>query len=153
VYQIGRRRGFGRLMMMALHADEEWFCRAAWSRIANAPKPPDVVHAHALHQTARLRRGAQPVVINLPGPPHPRYTADLRLADAVIADGWAAANLPAVLGRPVDSVPKGVDSTLFSPDPVSGERTRAALGLVGKRVVVVVSRLVPIKNVALLVRA
>src|SRR5213593_1606675 len=29
VYRWGNTRGFGRLTMTALHADEEWFCRAA----------------------------------------------------------------------------------------------------------------------------
>jgi glycosyltransferase involved in cell wall biosynthesis len=150
VYRVGRRRGFGRLMMMALHGDEEWFCRAAWSRIAARPVQPDIVHAHALHQTARLRRGNIPVVINLPGPPHPRYAHDLSLADAIVADGWAAANLPASLGRRVEPVPKGVDALLFRPDGVD---KRADLGLEGKRVIIAVSRLVPIKNIRLLIDA
>ena len=150
VYQFGRRRGFGRLLMWALHGDEEWFCRAAWRRIMASPNPPDIVHAHALHQAARLQRGGIPVVINLPGPPHARYTADLRRAAALVADGWAATHLPAVLGVPVASVPKGVDTKLFHPE---GPNRRGALGLDGKRVVVSVSRLVPIKNMRLLVDA
>src|SRR5213593_4419902 len=54
VYRYQRRRGFGRLTMTALHADETWFCRAAWRRIAAGPRKPDLVHAHALHQAARL---------------------------------------------------------------------------------------------------
>src|SRR5438094_914100 len=54
VYRFQNRRGFGRLTMAALHADEEWFCRAAWRKIAASPTArPDVVHAHALHQAAR----------------------------------------------------------------------------------------------------
>lgn len=150
VYRLQHRRGFGRLTLHALHADEEWFCRAAWRRIAARGNPPDVVHAHALHQAARLRRGGIPVVINLPGPPHPRYTNDLRQADALVADGWAAANLPAMLGTPVQRVSKGVDSDLFRPE---GPDRRAALGLGSKRVVVTVARLVPLKNVRLLVDA
>lgn len=149
-YRFGRRRGFGRLSMWALHGDEEWFCRAAWRRIAASPTRPDVVHAHALHQAARLRLAGIPVVINLPGPPHPRYAADLRLADALVADGWAARHLPAALGRRVEAVPKGVDTALFTD---AGVNRRDALGLEGKRVVVAVSRLVPIKNVRLLIEA
>ena len=72
-YAVGRRRGFGRASMLALHADEEWFCRAAWRRIASRVPRPDIVHAHALHQAARLGRAGIPVVINLPGAPNPRY--------------------------------------------------------------------------------
>src|SRR5258706_3437647 len=71
VYRWQNRRGFGRLTMAALHADEEWFCRAAWRRVAAKRVAPDVVHAHALYQTARLRRAGVPVRINLPGEPHP----------------------------------------------------------------------------------
>src|SRR5438034_6775575 len=77
VYRYQHRRGFGRLTMGALHADEEWFCRAAWRHIAASPRTPDLVHAHALHQAARLRIGDMPVVINLPGEPNRRYTSDL----------------------------------------------------------------------------
>lgn len=150
VYRFQKRRGFGRLTLHALHADEEWFCRSAWRRIAARSQPPDVVHAHALHQAARLRRGEIPVVINLPGPPHPRYTGDLRQADALVADGWAAANLPAMLGTPVERVSKGVDASLFRPE---GDNRRVALGLGSKRVVLSVGRLVPLKNMRLLVDA
>ena len=44
--------------MTALHLDEEWFCRAAWRQIAAGRRQPDIVHAHALHQAARLRESA-----------------------------------------------------------------------------------------------
>lgn len=150
VYRWQRTRGFGRLTTAALHADEEWFCRAAWRRIASRPVQPDIVHAHALHQTARLRRGRAAVVINLPGAPAARYVDDLNRADALVADGWAADHLPAMLGCPVVRVPKGVDTVLFTAD---GADRRRSLGLDGKRVVVSVGRLVPIKNVALLLDA
>lgn len=150
VYRFQNRRGFGRLTMHALHIDEEWFCRAAWRRISAEGRRPDVVHAHALHQAARLRRHDIPVVINLPGAPNPRYVADLQEADALVADGWAAQHLPATLGRAVERVPKGVDAARFRPD---GSSVREALKLGDKRVVLTVARLVPIKNVALLVDA
>ena len=149
VYRFQNRRGFGRLTMTALHVDEEWFCRAAWKRIAGG-RAPDVVHAHALHQAARLRVGGIPVVINLPGAPNPRYHDDLRLADAVIADGWAAEHLPRTLGRPVERVNKGVDVERFRPD---GPNHRAELGLRDRRVVVTVARLVPLKHLSLLLDA
>jgi glycosyltransferase involved in cell wall biosynthesis len=150
VYRFQRRRGFGRLTMHALHVDEEWFCRAAWRRISSSRRRPDVVHAHALHQAARLRRHGIPVVINLPGAPNSRYTNDLQQASALVADGWAADHLPSMLGRRVDRVPKGVDAGHFRPD---GPSRRSALGLDGKRVVLTVARLVPIKNLALLIDA
>jgi hypothetical protein len=124
VYRFQHRRGFGRLTMHALHADEEWFCIAAWRHIAAAARRPDVVHAHALHQAARLRRRDIPVVINLPGAPNPRYVGDLQQADALVADGWAAEHLPASLGPTVERVPKGVDADRFSP---AGPSERAVL--------------------------
>jgi glycosyltransferase involved in cell wall biosynthesis len=136
--------------MTALHVDEEWFCRAAWRHIATSERRPDVVHAHALHQAARLRVGGIPVVINLPGAPNPRYTGDLRQADALVADGWAAEHLPAVLGRHVERVPKGVDAEGFHPD---GPNLRQELQLQGMRVVIAVARLVPLKNLGLLLDA
>jgi glycosyltransferase involved in cell wall biosynthesis len=150
VYRWQNQRGFGRLTMTALHLDEEWFCRAAWRLVTSSERPPDVLHAHALHQAARLRIGNIPVVINLPGRPNPRYTADLQAADALVADGWAAANLPAALGCPVDRLPKGVDSDRFRPD---GSDRRHALRLDDKRVIVTVARLVPLKNLPLLIDA
>jgi glycosyltransferase involved in cell wall biosynthesis len=150
VYRHQHRRGFGRLTMTALHADEEWFCRAAWRRIAASPRQPDLVHAHALHQAARLRVGDMPVVINLPGEPNPRYRKDLQQADALVADGWAARHLPGTLGRSIERIPKGVDADRFRPD---GPTLREPLHLERKRVVIGVARLVPIKNVRLLIEA
>jgi glycosyltransferase involved in cell wall biosynthesis len=150
VYRLQGRRGFGRFGSGLLHADEEWFCRAAWRRIAAAPKRPDLVHFHALPQAARLRWDGMPTIVNLPGEPHQRYFADLAKADAVVADGWAARHLPAVLGRRVEHVPKGVAVEVFTPH---GPSPRAELGLARKRVALVVSRLVPIKNVALALEA
>jgi glycosyltransferase involved in cell wall biosynthesis len=150
VYRFQHRRGFGRLTMAALHVDEEWFCRAAWRRIAAAQKRPDIVHAHALHQAARLRTVNVPVIINLPGAPNPRYLADLREADALVADGWAAQQLPATLGRTVERVQKGVDADQFRPD---GPSLRQALRLEDKHVVVTVARLVPLKNLRLMLDA
>jgi glycosyltransferase involved in cell wall biosynthesis len=150
VYRFQNRPGFGRLTMTALHVDEEWFCRAAWRRIAAGETRPDVVHAHALHQAARLRTVNVPVIINLPGAPNPRYTEDLRQADALVADGWAAQHLPATLGRAVERVPKGVDTELFQP---RGPNLRRSLRLESTGVVITVARLVPLKNLALLVDA
>ena len=150
VYRRQRRRGFGRLTAAVLRADEEWFCRAAWRRIAGRAEKPDVVHAHALYQAARLRPDDTPVVINVPGEPPERSRNDLAQADALIGDGWAAEHLPARLGMPIHRVPKGVDADSFSPD---GPSLREDLHLERRRVVVAVARLVPIKNVPLLVEA
>ena len=150
VYRWQQTRGFGRLTTTALHMDEEWFCREAWRRIAARAVPPDVVHAHAVHQAARLRRRDIPVVVNLPGAPHARYVDDLRQADALVADGWAARQLPAVLGRSIEHVPKGVDTERFSPQ---GDHVRGALQLRDKRIIIGVGRLVPIKNPRLLIEA
>jgi len=152
VYRTQNRRGLGRLGVTMLHTDEEWFCKLAWQHIARtAPRrSPDIVHAHALHQAARLKTIDVPVAINLPGEPNPRYLADLQKADVLLSDGWGARELPAILGRPVEHITKGVDAELFAPD---GPSVRASLGAGGTPVVLSVSRLVPIKNVALFVDA
>ena len=150
VYRHQHRRGFGRLTMTVLHADEEWFCRAAWRRIAAGPRKPDLVHAHALHQAARLRVGDIPVVINLPSEPNVRYRSGLQHADALVADGWAAQHLPGQLGRSIEFIPKGVDATRFRPD---GPTAREHLHLESRCVVIAVARLVPLKNLRLLIEA
>jgi glycosyltransferase involved in cell wall biosynthesis len=126
------------------------FCRLAFSRIAARPQPPDLVLAHALHQAPRLAPGNYPVAVYLPGPPHARYIPDLQRADALISDGWAAKQLPAMIGRPVDDVLKGVDVETFTPE---GDDLRSRYGLVGKRVVICVTRLVPIKNLPMMLDA
>ena len=150
VYRWQHTRGFGRLTMNALHWDEDWFCRAAWRLIAARSARPDIVHAHALYQAASVRPVNIPVVINFPGEPHPSYVADIRQADALVADGWAAEHLPAIIGKPVHAVPKGVDAELFRP---TGANLRQALGLAHRRIVLSVGRFVPIKNMALLIEA
>ena len=152
VYKTQGRRGLGRLGVAMLHTDEEWFCKLAWKHIAGtaARRRPDVVHAHALHQAARLKTIDVPVAINLPGEPNPRYHDDLRKADVLLSDGWGARKLPAILGRPVENITKGVDSMLFTPE---GPSVRSELGVDNAPVVLCVSRLVPIKNVAVFVDA
>jgi glycosyltransferase involved in cell wall biosynthesis len=150
VYKLQGRRVVGRLASLALHADEELFCWLAWLNVASRRVKPDLVLAHALHQAPRLRTIDVPVAVYLPGPPHRRYVADLRAAEGLISDGWAAKHLPAQIGRAVDDVPKGVDTDLFTP---GGPDQRAASGLDGKRVVLCVTRLVPIKNLPLLLDA
>jgi glycosyltransferase involved in cell wall biosynthesis len=150
VYRVQKWRGFGRLSMWSLHADEELFCRLAFKRIAEASQPPDLVLAHALHQAPRLAPGTYPVAVYLPGPPHPRYIPDLQRADALISDGWAAKALPAMIDRPVDDVLKGVDVDTFSP---VGADVRGRERLEGKRVVICVTRLVPIKNLPMMLEA
>src|SRR5262245_58784736 len=107
VYRTQKWRGFGRLSMWSLHEDEELFCRLAFAHIARASQQPEFVLAHALFQAARLSPGAYPVAVYLPGLPHTRYVADLQRADALLSDGWAAKQLPAMTGRPVDDVLTG----------------------------------------------
>ncbi len=156
VYKMQGRRGLGRLGVAMLHIDEEWFCKLAWQHIASissgraARRKPDIVHAHALHQAARLKTIDVPVAINLPGEPNPRYRDDLRAADVLLSDGWGARTLPSILGRPVQHIVKGVDAAHFSPH---GPDVRAELGVGDAPIVLNVSRLVPIKNVALFMDA
>lgn len=150
VYRTQSWRGFGRLTMWSLHGDEELFCRLAFHEIATRRVQPDLVLAHALHQAPRLAPGTYPVAVYLPGPPHPRYIPDLQRADALISDGWAAKELPSIIDRPVDDVLKGVDVDTFTPD---GPNLRAQHGLEDKKVVICVTRLVPIKNLPMMLEA
>ena len=128
VYRWQHQRGFGRLTMTALHLDEEWFCRSAWRRIAERSHPPDIVHAHALYQAARLRRNGIAVVINFPGAPNARYLAVIHQADALVADGWAASNLSSMLGRSVHPVAKGWTRRSFGPEDRVNARSLGSEG-------------------------
>jgi glycosyltransferase involved in cell wall biosynthesis len=148
VYRVQSRRGFGRLSMWALHGDEELFCRLAFNRIAERPQAPDLVLAHALHQAPRLAPRTFPIAVYLPGPPHPRYVPDLQLADGLISDGWAAKQLPSMIGRPVYDVLKGVDVDTFTPE---GPNLRTQQALTNAKVVICVTRLVPIKNLPMMI--
>jgi glycosyltransferase involved in cell wall biosynthesis len=150
VYRLQGRHGFGRFSSWLLHQDDEQFVRAAWRHLADESIRPDVVHAHALHQAAVRRQFDVPVVINLPGVPHDRYRESLRSADALVSDGWGAAHLPAHLALPVEDVPKGVDTARFTPD---GSSVREMLGYGTDPVILTVARLVPIKNVGLVLDA
>ena len=150
VYRWQHRRGFGRLTMTALHLDEELFCRAAWRRIAAMQIPPDIVHAHALHQAARLRRGDIPVVINLPGPPNPRYVAICSRPTrwSPMVGRGASAGETRTAGR------AGAQGRRYRAVSVpTGRSCARRLGSTGRRVVLAVARLVPIKNVRLLLDA
>jgi len=149
VYRVQSWRGFGRLSMWSLHADEELFCRLAFRRIAASRRQPDLVLAHALHQAPRLSPGTWPIAVYLPGLPHTRYLSDLHRADALISDGYAAKALPAMVGRPVDDVLKGVDVDTFTPQGPKVDHHQ----LSGKRIVMCVTRLVPIKNLPMLLDA
>jgi glycosyltransferase involved in cell wall biosynthesis len=150
VYKVQGRRIVGRFGSIALHVDEELFCRLAWSTIAARREKPDLVLAHAVHQATRLRTVDVPVAVYLPGPPHARYAHDLRSADGLISDGYTAKELPGLLGVPVDDVLKGVDTKLFAPE---GPTYRSLPRLNGRRVILCVTRLVPIKNLPLLIDA
>jgi glycosyltransferase involved in cell wall biosynthesis len=152
VYAMQGRRGFGRLSVAMLHSDEEWFCRAAWRHLASrgASNLPDIVHAHALHQAARLKTIDVPVAICMFGEPNARYVADIQKADVLLSDGWGARKLPSMLGRPVENIAKGVDTVLFNPD---GPNVRQSIGVGAAPVALIVSRLVPIKNVGLFIEA
>jgi len=152
VYAMQGRRGFGRLSVAMLHSDEEWFCRAAWRHLASrgASNLPDIVHAYALHQAARLKTIDVPVAICMFGEPNARYVADIQKADVLLSDGWGARKLPSMLGRQVENIAKGVDTVLFNPD---GPNVRQSIGVGAAPVALIVSRLVPIKNVGLFIEA
>jgi hypothetical protein len=126
VYRWQNQRGFGRLTMTALHLDEEWFCRAAWRLVTSSGRPPDVLHAHALHQAARLRVGNIPVVINLPGRPNPSLYggfAGRRRARRRRLGGGELAGSSRLRGRPAA---QGVDSDRFRPEGQTGGRRFAS---------------------------
>ena len=63
------------------------------ARDRQRPAAPDVVHAHALHQAARLRRGVAGRGHESAGRAESALHRRHREADALVADGWAAARV------------------------------------------------------------
>lgn len=72
-----------------------------------------------------------------------------RYADIIITNSRAGLRFYSQCGFPEDRmkvVPNGIDTRRFRPDPESGARIRAELGLEGRPVIGVVGRLDPIKG-------
>ena len=144
VYRFQNRRGFGRLTMAALHARRGVVLprRVAAHRRAPRSGPTSFTRTRCTRRRACARRHAgrdQPA-----GPAesalHRRSAAGRRAGRRRLGRGASAGD-----ARPAGrAVPKGVDAELF---PSRRADLRAALGLDGKRVVLTVARLVPIKNV------
>ena len=152
VYQLMQLPKCGRLASFLLRQDVLQFSRRVVDLLARPTESPDLLQAAGLYPVVELkRRRAIPVVIrNQGGLPPAHLRRYVPLADAVIGDGWDAANFQQRLGRELVEVPGGVDLELFRRVP---SELRSRLGLDGAEVVLYVGRFAPLKNVALLIEA
>ena len=153
VYRFQHTRGFGRLTMTALHLRRRVVLpRGVAARSRARATPPDVVHAHALYQAARLRRG------DIPGG-HQSARRAARRGTPPTSRGRRAGRRRLGGGAPAGDarlrrstrVPKGVDA-----ERVLARRRRTCARELGSRTSAscsAVGRLVPIKNIALLIEA
>ena len=152
VYQLMQLPKCGRLASFLLRQDVFQFSRRVVDLLARPTESPDLLQAAGLYPVVELkRRRAIPVVIrNQGGLPPAHLRRYVPLADAVIGDGWDAANFQQRLGRELVEIPGGVDLELFRRVPSD---LRSGLGLDGAEVVLYVGRFAPLKNVALLIEA
>ncbi len=143
----------GRLASLLLELESRLFCARAIRVLADRRRPLDLVHSSGLYPLVRLKRlrpEARVVVRNMGGAPPAHDQRFLPEADAVIGDGWGALNFERATGYPIHFVPGGVDAELFAPRPSD---VRQRLGLEGREVVLFAGRLVPLKNLPLLLNA
>jgi glycosyltransferase involved in cell wall biosynthesis len=142
----------GRLATFLLNQDIARFSRRVIDLAASPDYPVDVLQAAGLYPVVEVkrRRDVAVVIRNQGGLPAGWLRPYVPRADAVIGDGWDAANYAEALGRELVEIPGGVDAELFRPLPSS---LRAELGLVGREVLLYVGRFVPLKNLPLLISA
>jgi glycosyltransferase involved in cell wall biosynthesis len=152
VYRLMQLPKCGRLAAFLLRQDLHQFSRRVVDLLANPAERVDLLQAAGLYPVVELkRRRAIPVVIrNQGGLPPAHLHRYVPLADAVIGDGWDAANFQQRLGRELVEIPGGVNLELFR--PVRSD-LRQQLGLTDAEVVLYVGRFAPLKNVALLIEA
>ena len=153
VYRLMQVRRGGRFAALLQDVEGRVFCAQAIRALATRPGPLDLVHASGLYPLVEVksrRPGVRVVVRNMGGLPSARERAFLPRADAIIGDGWGALNFEQATGYPIHFVPGGVDADLFAPGPSD---LRARLGLERSEVLLFAGRLVPMKNLPLLLDA
>jgi glycosyltransferase involved in cell wall biosynthesis len=153
VYRLMGRPVAGRLAAHMLDFESRVFCARASRALARWPGPLDLVHATGLFRLARVKQvrpGVRVVVRHMGDAPSVRDRPLLPLADAIVGDGSGALGFQAATGHPIHFVPGGVDAGLFAPGTSA---LKQALGLDGREIVLFAGRLVPVKNVPLLLEA
>jgi len=143
----------GRAGWRLFDLDLRLFERAAYGRIAAARPPFDLVQVTGLPRLARRIEveGRTPVVLLFPGPPSIRHREEVRACRTVVGVGAVTPYLKENFREDVHDMTAGVETSLFRPDAPSA---RADLGIDdGALVVIYAGRLVPLKNLPLLVEA
>jgi glycosyltransferase involved in cell wall biosynthesis len=129
------------------------FERGAWRRIEEMAPGPDLVQVNGLPDFARRleTRMGIPVVLLFHGPPSERHAAAIRASRTVVGVGAVAPYLVENFRQDIHLMTGGVDADLFRP---GAPPIRTRLGLPeGAPVILFAGRLVPLKNLPLLVES
>jgi glycosyltransferase involved in cell wall biosynthesis len=152
-YLRGLAHRLGRAGWRVFDYDLHRFERGAFDRIAGLRPAPDVIQVTGLPDLAvRVQRETRfPVALLFPGPPSPRHKASILECRTVVGVGAVTPYLEERFRQDVHDMTAGVDAGVFRPD--DGSR-REAIGITdGEPVILYAGRLVPLKNLGMLVDA
>lgn len=143
----------GRAGWRLFDRDLRWFEKGAARLLSERRKRPDIVQVTGLPDLARRleRDHAMDVVLLFPGPPSPRHQETIRSAKNVVGVGAVTPYLRQNFREDVHDMSAGVDTEIFKP---GAPRLRDAVGIpAGAPLVLFAGRLVPLKNIPLLLQA
>ncbi|MCC6173783.1 MAG: glycosyltransferase family 4 protein [Chloroflexi bacterium] len=152
VYRLMVLPKTGRLATFLLNQDVRRFSQRVVDLVADPAYPIDILQAAGLYPVVEVkrRRSVSVVIRNQGGLPARWLRPYVPRADAIVGDGWDAENFELALGRPLVDIPGGVDAALFRPVEPDEE---VSARLAGRDILLYVGRLVPLKNLPLLVSA
>jgi glycosyltransferase involved in cell wall biosynthesis len=114
----------------------------------------DIIHAHTVgvaRSAAQHRSQGQAVVLTLHGRPSRRFRRSLAAVDCLVSYSLDVCSyLPTELGLECQFIPPGVDQEVFR--PVDKGIARSRVGLDGDPLILFVGRLIPVKNIPVLLR-
>lgn len=143
----------GRAGWRVFDLDLRWFERGAFDRIVDLRPAPDLVQVTGLPDLAvRVQRETRlPVALLFPGPPSSRHRASILECRTVVGVGAVTPYLKERFREDVADMTAGVDAGVFRPED---RPSRDAIGIPdGEPVILYAGRLVPLKNLAMLVDA
>jgi glycosyltransferase involved in cell wall biosynthesis len=136
-----------------LDLDLALFERAAFDLLTESAPPPDIAQITGMPRLARRveRQTAMKAVLLFPGPPSVRNRESIENCATVVGVGAVTPYLRENFRLGIHDMTAGVDSTLFRP---GGASARARLAI-GEEIPVILfaGRLVPLKNISMLVEA
>jgi len=152
-YLRGAAHRMGRAGWRLLDLDLRLFEREALSLIAGSTPRPDLVHVTGLPRLALAAesRLGTPALLLFPGPPSRTHAATIRACRNVAGVGAVTPYLREVFRPDVHDMTAGVDASIFRPG-IAEARTEFGIPRQAP-LVLFAGRLVPLKNLPLLVEA